>query len=50
MLCATLHLRLLDGRPFFSVMVGACQFGTAWAGLFTTKKGIRSFRSQEGDL
>ena len=31
---ATLHLRLLDGRPFFSVLVGACQFGTgAWAGL-----------------
>ena len=23
----------LAGRPFFSVLAGACQFGTAWAGL-----------------
>ena len=34
--CTLLHLRLFDGRLFISpVLAGACQFGTAWAGLRT---------------
>jgi len=28
-----LHRAPLSGRPGFSVLAGACQFGTAWAGL-----------------
>ena len=39
---STLHLRLLDGRLFFSVLAGACRFGTAPHQVF-------ALRAQQGE-